>query len=225
MTGGADFGMGDGHDFSIKIPFTVTYRGENIPVKLEVDSNNHIRYYFEVSGNKWYAEFSPAFSESAEAPDPEGSNIFVSYDISVRAEMAIDDEEQYIRLLGTSYSGENPVKIHLALYITHAGGGVIPGFKTYTLIREGLNPPYEGRVCSVARTEIDGMADITQGEVGDVKFRVIGLRKATFATSSEPENAGASGTYYILDSEGREARVSNLEVVRFNGDYLKHDTT
>ena len=249
IRGGEEFGLGDGHNFAIKIPFKVIYRGEEITLNTQADGNT-TRYYIDLDGVKHTFRLRPYFATYSDGSQWRVSNVLdetalsetlVRDDITLRAEVDVTFGEQYIRLIGTSYTGDNPVDVQLALIATAILGGsrvdfaddVVPGFKIYTFIREGVTPPAQGLQWSTAETEAVDETDFTVGRAATVKFKVDGVRKATYETAAAPVytengyvwNDGTITTdYFMPDANSREAKVGTIDAVLFDGDYLSRTT-
>ena len=261
MRGGDDFGLGYGHDFTIRVPFKIMYRDEEVTIQREVDENNDVRYVLGLGTEKYLIQGCPVFFTYDEGMASSVENVsditalttlativdngnrkYVSDDITVNAEFEVVEDEQFIRLIGTSYSGEKPVKVRLALYLVNVTSGkatwldgVVPAFRELTLVREGVTPPDTGTQFSSAKTEAVGDTDFTVSADAEASFKVEGVRRATYETNtSTPELVNGTyqwnvkaetGTYYMYDAQGKEARVTDLVVVRYDGDYLKRTAT
>ena len=237
ISGGDEFGLGAGHNFAIKIPLTFTFRGQEYNLVSNNGSyylqNNSSSEKIPLDNLKVYFKNNEDGSElTLDNLQDWSESVLVRDDITLRAE--IDDSNQSIRLIGVSYSGEQPVKVSIAFTAnsqSNNAGGLFPALRSYTFIRNGIILP--GTQWSNAKTEAVDETDFTVGESATVKFYVDSVRKATYATASTPVytdngyvwNDGTIMTdYFMPDANGKETKVKEIDVVFFDGDYLSRKT-
>ncbi len=239
LKGGETFGDGTSN-FEIEIPLTFTLRGQNYTLVFE-DGNYYLQN--ESGSEKFNVDDMKVFFVINNYDDSEltvdklqgrtsYTDIIINTDIIMTAE--IDSEKQSIRLIGISYSGENPVNVTIAFTANCQNdyiGGLFPAARSYTLVRQGIILP--GTQWSNAKTEAVDETDFTVGESATVKFYVDSVRKATYATASVPVytdngyvwNDGTITTdYFMPDANGKETKVKEIDVVLFDGDYLSRNT-
>lgn len=257
VRGGEEFGQGAGHNFEIKAPVRIIIMGEEATISSETISGT--TYYYLTNGTgKYYLDGKPevyfrkyedgletAMENVLDANSWEATTL-VRDNITLQAtfELADSDGKPYVRLIGTSYSRDDPVNVSLALsikgtnkeysYNTLKLGGVIPAYTTYTFVRDGAPSPETGLQWSTAHTYAEELSetDFTVGE-GTASFVVEGVRKATYNTNAAPVLVNGryiwdvnadSGAYYMPDANGKDVRVTNLVVKRFDGNYLSKNT-
>ena len=251
IKGGKDFGLGaKGEEFAIKIPYSVTWRGASLLFEEEVDeATKEVRHYLGIDGARFYAvPYVMYGNERVEYISSKDIGMLVEFNY-----VSDTSPDQYIRLVGTATSETVPnVELTLCFdgFVLAADTvgvmtlsddeGVTSKFvrakKSYTFVREGATPPVTESEYSSAKTEIIGDVDVTVGEVGNVKFTVEGLRDTTYSSNASvptlvngvyvwKNTAVKSGAYYLPDKFGRDTRVKNLTLIRYNGEYNKRTTT
>ena len=237
LEGGSDFGMGDGYNFTVKIPFTVSVQGEQVDLKKEYTTGGY-NYYIDSGAYKWYfkpyvafLKFDSKYYTRDNVPDFDTLQQLSSSDIVASMTFDFSGTEPYIKIVGTSYSGTKAVPISAALYFEENASqdstlkminAVIPGFRDYSLIRDGSA---HGDQYSTAAVTALSYVDITEGSSGNVSFTVSNFWKAS-TNSSLPtlidgkyvwDNGADTGTYNMPDASGKSVTVSDVVLILYNG--------
>ncbi len=229
--------MGDGYDFTVKIPFTVSLQGEQVDLKKGYTTGGY-NYYIESGAYKWYfkpyvafLKFDSKYYTRDNVQDFDTLQQISSSDIVANMTFDFSGTEPYIKIAGTSYSGTKAVPVSVALYLEEDSDqsstlkmidAVRAGFRDYSLIREGS--AYGDQYSTAAATALSPV-DVTEGSSGNVSFTVSNFWKAS-TNSSLPtliegryvwDNGADTGTYNMTDASGNSVTVSDVVLILYNG--------
>ena len=244
IKGGADFGLGErGEEFAIKVPYDLIYRGVPYFFQEEIDEDTKkIYHYLGIDSKRFYAvPYVQYTGKGVETKKTINDSEFIDcQNIGMLVEIEDHYDEGYFMLVGTAT--EERVNITLTLGFNPAvnasgdvigsGGHFVPATQTYELLREGLTPS-AGKPEFLGTTTPANGTDFVQGTEGNVEFMVEGLRIATYESATPAlvgntyvwnNKAANNKSYYIPDKNGTQAKITNLRLIRYNGEYNKRTT-